>query len=189
MKPNQNHQSSNWSKQNNKPSYGNDYLSHKEAEYLTPGQKGFSNSEQNNWLPNFKENKPFSNWGKPNNLNNKFHTINEGGFRSNTGQYNNSNENHKGPSFLNLNNHSKIRSSYFDEEETLLMKIEEQEFEFSKLSNVPQNFKLEYVEFDNLPHISQINPAMAKYSFLGHSNQKFRSITTYGLQANFRKYE
>jgi len=162
MNPNPNYPNSNWPGPNKNQFYGNDYLSHNRAEYLTPGQKAFSGNGQNNWTSEWKENKQIPNWNNPSKFPSKFNSMDEGRFRSNTGQYNNSNENHNGPSFLNLNDHSKIRRSYFDEEETLLMKIEEQEFEFSRMSNVPQNFKLEYIEFNNLPHISQVNPAFVK---------------------------
>jgi hypothetical protein len=144
---------------------GKDYLSHSKQDYLTPGQKAFLAQGQFNGNPNSKENNHFLKWNNiPNNAFNKNNNFNCGnqikseGFRSNTGQYNSSYEDNKGPMFMEFNS----RHSFFNEDKTLDMKIQEQEFEFSRMSNVPQNFQLEYVEYDHLPHVSQLTPGFSK---------------------------
>lgn len=162
MNPNHNFPFSNWRAKPSKPFHGNDYISHNKTEYLTPGQKAFLNNDGFDWNANSKENKQFSNWKPQTHFAQTSDKNDEFGFRSNTGQYNNSNENNKGPTFSNLDDHSRMRRSYFDHEDLLASKIEEQEFEFSRKSSIPQNFKLEYIEYNDLPHISQLNPATAK---------------------------
>lgn len=159
MNPNRNPPYSHWPNQQHKPFHGNDYISHNKAEYLTPGQKAFPGGTNSLWSANAKENKLTFNW-KPSS---KFPAPKDDfGFRSNTGQYNNSNENHKGPCFLQSADQPPTRPSYFDHDDLLSSKIAEQEFEFSRLSSTPQNFRLEYVEYNDLPHISQLNPATSK---------------------------
>lgn len=157
MKPHNNFFSSKWTTQNMKPVPGNEYISQGNAEYLTPGQKAFLEQNNKNYNPQYKENQHMPNWGTSAFLAGDLKS--EVGFRSNTGQYNNPNENQKGPRFMN---HHDSRSSFYQQDDMLELKIQEQEFEFSKMSNVPQGFKLEYVEYNNLPHVSQLNPAFAK---------------------------
>ena len=163
MYPNQGNSSSNWFLKTNNPTPGNDYISHNKTEYLTPGQKGFSEKNLSGWNLNPKENNFMNNWNIKQNFNNKnsFKVNNDGGFRSNTGQYNNSNENNSGPKFCNLKENSKLRYSYYNEDDFESI-IKEQDEAFSRMSNVNENFKLEYIEYDSLPHISQLNLAVSK---------------------------
>ena len=163
MFPNQNNPSSNWFMNSNNSIPGNNYISNKKSECFTSGQKGFNENYSFGYKNNIKENHFDHNWNFKSNLNNNnFKFNNEGGFRSNTGQYNNSNENNIGPKFDNLNHHSKYRYSYFENKEDIEDKIKAQDEEFSRMSNVNENFKLEYIEYNNLPHISQLNLAVSK---------------------------
>ena len=163
MIPNQGNPSSNWFLKSVNSVPGNNYNLHNKKEYLTPGQIGYNGNNSFGFKKNFKENHFGDNWNlKSNNNINNLKFVNEGGFRSNTGQYNNSNENHAGPKFGNLKDQNKFRYSYFEREEDLEMKIKEQDLEFSRMSNVNENFKLQYIEYNFLPHISQLNLAVSK---------------------------
>ena len=95
-------------------------------------------------------------------------------FRSNTGQFCNSNE----KNFINNNteffsNNTKIRKSYYEEEPlypnkqnwfknpySLEQKLREQNEIIERTSIVPPNFKIGYIEYEQLPHISQYNPSL-----------------------------
>lgn len=154
MNPKPNFFKTPWSQNGSKASPGNEYLSHNKQDYLTPGQKAFMAPNFANPNPQFKENQHFQKWDD-------FLTPSKAkheGFRSNTGQYSGSGQLEPGPQFANFNS----RHSFFNEEKTLELKIQEQEFEFSRTSRVPQDFRLEYVEYQSLPHVSQFTPGFPK---------------------------
>jgi hypothetical protein len=91
-------------------------------------------------------------------------------FRSGTGQFCDSNEN-KYTKNIKSNwmmecEEQKIRpgnGNWFKNDYHLDEIIKQQEEMLTKDSNVPKNFNLVYMEFDQLPHISQYQPSVSEY--------------------------